>query len=317
MKQITGFLCIVALLLCGTLTAFAGDVPESLLYEDGAKVFFAEVVRYEPEGETPTVTVSPFKVVKGDVEAFPDLTCYNPNAVGGFTVTPGRAYLFACLDEHNPTDIFDVTSYDTATLKLKNVTGDMWERFETYLNDGSFYEAELKRIGKGKALEKIKNAKVLADLFVLGREEIEQIAVIYPGDGDPAGCYLDKDKFFDLAEKIELLPSHSNASESLEQNAGIFIMPQDVGDNQYNVWIDQSGNVGSELYVSSERSTEYEISIADYKKLHRFLPKEATAHIPLESPIKPYMVVTGGAVLVLGIAFLVGFWVLRKRRQHS
>lgn len=49
-------------------------------------------------------------------------------------------------DDANPTDVFDVTSYDTKTLKLKYVEGDMWERFEKYLNEGSYGEAKIEGI---------------------------------------------------------------------------------------------------------------------------------------------------------------------------
>ena len=93
-------------------------------------------------------------------------------------------------------------------------------------------------------------------------------------------------------------------------------MPQKVEDNQYNVWIGENRVVGSQLSVSSGRSAEYKISAADYVKLHGFLPNEATAHMPLKNPVKGYIVFAiGGAVLVFGIAFLIGFWALRKRGQ--
>ena len=57
-------------------------------------------------------------------------------------------YLFTYFDENNPTDIFEVTSYDTSTLKLKNVEGDMWKRFEQYLNEGRYLSAEHERIDR-------------------------------------------------------------------------------------------------------------------------------------------------------------------------
>ena len=36
-----------------------------------------------------------------------------------------------------------MTTFDTRTLKLKNVEGAMWKRFEKYLNDGEYGEARI------------------------------------------------------------------------------------------------------------------------------------------------------------------------------
>ena len=43
-------------------------------------------------------------------------------------------------DENNETNIFEVTSYDTAALKIKNTDFDIWKRFESYLNDENAYK---------------------------------------------------------------------------------------------------------------------------------------------------------------------------------
>ena len=37
----------------------------------------------------------------------------------------------------------EVTTYDTRTLKLKHVEGDMWKRFEKYMNEGKYGEAKI------------------------------------------------------------------------------------------------------------------------------------------------------------------------------
>ena len=126
-----------------TTTVLAGSIPEDLLNEDSAQIFFAEVVYYHPDKENPDIEVSPVKVIKGDVNMGGKLTYYNPNTIGDFKVKEGNVYLFTYFDEHNPTDIFEVTSYDTSTLKLKNVDGDMWKRFEKYLNEGKYGEARI------------------------------------------------------------------------------------------------------------------------------------------------------------------------------
>ena len=145
MKKIISFLSIIAIMFSMTLTTFAGSIPEDLLHSDDAHIFFAEVVYYHPNKENPDIELSPVKVIKGDVKLGGKLTYYNPNTVGDFKVKEGNVYLFTYFDENNPTDIFEVTSYDTSTLKLKNVEGDMWMRFQKHLNNGDYEEAEQER----------------------------------------------------------------------------------------------------------------------------------------------------------------------------
>ena len=43
MKKIISFICMTMILLSMSMTAFAGSIPEDLLHEDFAQIFFAEV----------------------------------------------------------------------------------------------------------------------------------------------------------------------------------------------------------------------------------------------------------------------------------
>lgn len=138
LAAILALLCVLPVL---PLTAFAGDIPESLL-EEGAQIFFAEVLSYHPDKDNPDIEVSPVAVVKGDVQAGTKQIYYRPNPMG-FTPRVGKVYLFTYFDEVNPTDIFEVTTYNTRTLKLRHVQGDMWRRFERYLNRGEYGEARV------------------------------------------------------------------------------------------------------------------------------------------------------------------------------
>lgn len=138
LAAILALLCVLPVL---PLTAFAGDIPESLL-EEGARIFFAEVLSYHPDKDNPDIEVSPVAVVKGDVQAGTKQIYYRPNPLG-FTPRVGKVYLFTYFHEVNPTDIFEVTTYNTRTLKLRHVRGDMWRRFERYLNRGEYGEARV------------------------------------------------------------------------------------------------------------------------------------------------------------------------------
>lgn len=143
MKRLIITLGILITLLLSSITAFAGDIPESLLHSEEAQIFFGEVLAYHPNKENPDIEVSPVKKIKGDVKEGTKQIYYNPWAMGNFKIKEGKIYLFTYYDDANTTDVFDVTTYDTSTLKLKHVEGDMWERFEKYLNDGEYGEARI------------------------------------------------------------------------------------------------------------------------------------------------------------------------------
>ena len=140
-------IALVAVLICMVmilpLTAFAGDIPESLLYEEGAQIFFGEVLSYHPDKKNPDIEVSPVVGIKGNVKEGSKQTYNNPNPIGGFKVHVGKVYLFTYYEGDNYIDFFDVTTYNTKTLKVRHVDGPMWERFEQYLNEGNYGEAKI------------------------------------------------------------------------------------------------------------------------------------------------------------------------------
>ena len=140
-------IALVAVLICIVmilpLTAFAGDIPESLLYEEGAQIFFGEVLSYHPDKKNPDIEVSPVVGIKGNVKEGSKQTYNNPNPIGGFKVHVGKVYLFTYYEGDNYIDFFDVTTYNTKTLKVRHVDGPMWERFEQYLNEGKYGEAKI------------------------------------------------------------------------------------------------------------------------------------------------------------------------------
>jgi len=139
------FTIIIASIMMTTtaFTSYAGDIPESLLHSEDVQIFFGEVVDYHPNKDVPDIEVSPVKKIKGDVKEGSLQHYYHPYAMGNFKITAGKVYLFIYYDDANSTDIFEVTTYDTRTLKLKHVEGDMWKRFEKYMNEGKYGEAKI------------------------------------------------------------------------------------------------------------------------------------------------------------------------------
>ena len=149
MKKLFSCILTIVILICFSLTAFAGSVPEDLLYEDFSQVFFAEVVECKTtvSGEDSYVKVIPVKTVKGDIELGIEAVYEYPRPVGAFTPCKGYAYLFTYFDENNPTYVFRASDYDTKSLELTDIKEDnnMWQQFEEYLNEGRYEKAEAER----------------------------------------------------------------------------------------------------------------------------------------------------------------------------
>lgn len=156
MKKIFSVLLVALIFLSFSASiAFAGSIPEDLLYDDCSQVFFAKVVDYDLVEEHSEIKVIPVKSIKGDVTLESETVYYRINPTGIFALKKGYTYLFAYLDEHNPTYIFRVSDYDTKILKLIDVNDDnnMWKRFENYLNEGKYEKAEKKRKKASKSTE--------------------------------------------------------------------------------------------------------------------------------------------------------------------
>lgn len=146
MRKVVAAVATILMLVMTSTFVYAGSIPEDLLTEDQTQIFFAEVIYYQADEEASVIEFSPVKKIKGDVKLNSNQMAYNFNTVGNFEIEEENIYLFTYFDENNPTDIFKATSTDTETLKLENIQGDMWKRFEQYLNEGRYEEAEQERL---------------------------------------------------------------------------------------------------------------------------------------------------------------------------
>jgi len=134
-------LVVCLFLFLPAVTAYAGDIPESLLWEDCAQVYFGEVKHVDGK----TITVVQYKNIKGDFAEGREIA-YSDFV---FTDSPkaGEIYLCGFLDENNPLYIWEVSSLDTKTLKIKR-DDDFAKRMQEYLNSGQFEEKEKERLAK-------------------------------------------------------------------------------------------------------------------------------------------------------------------------
>ena len=107
MKKLVRLLGVIAILLTMSVTVFAGDVPESLLSEDGAKVFIGTVedaklkgdITLSSQAEIDTVDVIPTVKIKGEVEIGKKETYTRYDSV--LMLEKGKEYLFGYIDENN------------------------------------------------------------------------------------------------------------------------------------------------------------------------------------------------------------------------
>ena len=271
MKKIIAVLFTVFVL---SFNVYAGSIPEDLIHSDNAQIFFAEVISYN---ENSDIEILPVKKIKGDVNIGSNQIYHDPNVAGNFQIKVGNTYLFTYFDENNPTDIFETTSMDTKTLKLKNVTGDMWERFENNLNSGKYEKAEQKRIDKiNSELEAIGNKISLLEFLNIDKEKIKRIDDIEISFGSTFEKYeIDEDDFIKVAKKIMLTDVENTAivDEGFPKG-GIYITVTFENEESKPVlmpvyaYISDKCQVDSySLFMSRFPMTDYIITFDDYTKL--------------------------------------------------
>ena len=153
MKKLVSLLGVIAILLTMSVSVFAGDVPESLIYEDTAKVFLGTVENHSrkdipsaPYTEIDSIEVVPTEKIKGDVEIGVKQTftrCYST-----IEFKPDVEYLFGWFDNEN-VYIYEIESREGNQFKLVGSDGaNMTKRLEDGLNNGLYEKAEQDRLAK-------------------------------------------------------------------------------------------------------------------------------------------------------------------------
>ena len=303
-RKIIGIL-IMCVILMVPFTAFAGSVPEDLLSSDDAKVFFGELVNYSED----EVEVSPFKVIKGDMDEREWVKFSEPCVVGGFKPLKKNIYLFAYFDDNNPIYIFNADSYDTKTVKLKGIEGDMWERMQNYLNEGKFEEADAKRRDAKNADIKLTGEKItLADF--LNIKTIDDIEKVYICNTEYTREEVALEDFLPVAKEIILEKTATGAQSELN---GIYVdIHRQAGQRTY-AFISEKGEVDNYFHVFSRLpARQYITSTANIKKLQDLV--SASQGMPRMRKNKTYLYIGIGAVVVLGVVVLS---VVKKKKKKE
>lgn len=316
MKKIFVMFCFLTVLFSCT-TAMAGSIPEDLLHDDNAKIFFGEVVAFDARSEECYVEVIPTKKIKGDVvldgvaKAWP-----RANAMGDFRVTPGEVYLFTYFDENNPTDIFEVTSYDTATMKLKHVSGDMWERFEKYLHEGRYEEAEEQRLDRENARLKTEGEDIsFASLLGVPKEEAKEIKIHYYGEVFD----IDIDAFYKAIDGIMLSDIEDVSLERKNEEGFVIQNGMYITINGFSgyAFITDDGKVDKYgMHMSSLPVGAYTMKFIDRAKILALFTASDEDLPFLETKAAGRLFRYG--VLAIGLlGVVIGFVVIKKRKGRK
>jgi len=338
MKKLICLLSILVFMLSLSISVFAGDVPESLLGEDGAKVFIGRVENVKLKGditlssqaEIDTIDVIPTVKIKGEVEIGKIETYKRYH--GNLILEKGKEYLFGYLDENN-LSIYEIKSRDDKNIKLVNSDKyDIVQRLEDYLNEGAFARAEQERSTIGN---QICFAEFLYKKPSLSSSGVEKIILRYQDELHE----VDKDKFFEVAEDIMVTNVKNDILYETKQNPNstdayktvLYIELLDANDQLvYYGAASRFGEVDRyALFMSRLMNKDYEMKTEDLSKLYSLLPDDVQKEIklpegiptdtPLELPAVPKKNYTGwvvgGVAVIFIIAFAIGI-VINKKKQR-
>lgn len=338
MKKLISILSIVVIILSMSVSVFAGDVPESLLSEDGAKLFIGRVENVKLNGditlsskaEIDTIDVIPTVKIKGEVELNKQetYTSYHGNLI----LEKGKEYLFGYLGENN-LSIYEIKSNDDKNIKLVDSEKyDIVQRLEDYINEGAFARAEQERASLGSQISFV---EFLYKEPSFSSSSVEKVSLRIQDEV----VVVDKEKFLEVAEDIMITNVKNDILYETKQNPNstdayktvLYVELLDANDKcVYYGAVSRFGEVDHYgLFMSRLMNKDYEMETGDLQRLYSFLPTDVQKEIkvpeglptddPLEVPAVPKKNYTGwiieGAVAVFVIAFIVGVIVYRRKKN--
>ena len=325
MKRIISLLGIIAIMLSTMLTAYAGDVPEALSYEDDAKIFIGTLKDFKLDSDKPKVLdvqVLPTRKIKGDVE-INELQTYKMCHLGKL-VQKEKEYLFGWLSDESIW-AYEIISYDEKEIKIETYD-EFAKRIQDYLDEGLYTRAEQERatIGQQISLAEFLNAKPISNATV------KKVTLRYQDELHE----IDVDEFEKLSKEIMI----ANAKNSILYEDGkddayktvLYIELLDENEQLVSMAaVSRFGEVDRYgLMMSRLMQKDYEMKKEDLQKLYSLLPKDVQKNIvapeeipvseePLELPdveeknYKPWLY--GGAAVVFVIAFIIGVMIKKRR----
>lgn len=329
MKKIISLIGIVAIMLSMTLTAFAGDVPEALGYEDDAQIFIGTLKDFEIDDsssiEVINAQVLPTRKIKGEVP-INELQTYELCYFGKVIAEKDTEYLFGWLAD-NSVWVYAIESYDEKDIKLQ-ITDEFAERIQDSLENGVYARLEQERASLGT---QISFAEFLYAKPMSG-SNVKKVTLRYQDKLHE----VDVDEFEKVAKEIMITNVKNDRlhdeiakpkqMEPYKTNLYIELLDENEQWVGYAA-VSRHGEVDRyALMMSRLMNKDYEMKKEDLQKLYSLLPKNVQKNIvvPEESSVKPLDLpditeknykpwIVGGGVTIFVIAFIIGF-VVKKRR---
>lgn len=135
MKKVSCFILAMAFCLMNMFVCLAGDIPEGLLSEETAMVFYGEVTEVKENSVTVMVTENIKGVAQPDESYSYDEWIFTENPV------VGEVYLCGYYDENNPLKIWEIKRTGADSLDIIK-SDNMSNRMEEYINNGDFAKAQ-------------------------------------------------------------------------------------------------------------------------------------------------------------------------------
>ncbi len=160
LKKVCNFVLLFLVLLPLTsLNAFAGDIPESFMAGEQKALFIGKITAID----TDTITITPSSVMMGSIEQS-EVQIKKFDKYHGTSDKPQTGdFIVAVLlddDKIDDTWVFKSTSDDYKSLKLVGEQDELVIRYEEYINDGEYYEAQKRLDEKAKKPSALTNASV-------------------------------------------------------------------------------------------------------------------------------------------------------------
>ena len=325
MKRIISLLGIIAIMLSTMLTAYAGDVPEALSYEDDAKIFIGTLKDFKLDSDKPKVLdvqVLPTRKIKGDVE-INELQTYKMCHLGKL-VQKEKEYLFGWLSDESIW-AYEIISYDEKEIKIETYD-EFAKRIQDYLDEGLYARAEQERSTLGNI---ISFAEFL-NTEPLSESKVKKVTLRYQDELHE----VDVDKFEKIAKEIMIVNAKNVAlyEDGKDDAYKTVLYIELLDENEQLVSMAAVSRFGEVdrygLMMSRLMNKDYEMKTEDLQKLYSLFPKSVQKNIvapeeisaseePLELPdveeknYTPWLY--GGAAAVFVIAFLIGI-AIKKRR---
>lgn len=134
------------IMMCGGMNAFAHDYPYSWADEKSdVNMYFGEILCTHRFGDRANVNVRALGVIKGEIKKDDSFFYPNVNMSKDVKLSRNGVYLIAASPDGTAAWAFNVTGYDTKTLKLVEVD-ESWKALEQFLNEGVYGECKLEGV---------------------------------------------------------------------------------------------------------------------------------------------------------------------------